>query len=97
MLRKEFRVYSEEPLANGRSPREQYNLNKITWGGLQLVLALVILGVIVALLGVVFILQSKGRVGPSYSFMVNNPDWTPYGLITVLIGFVLVVSGLILS
>ena len=53
------------------------------------------MGIIIALLGLVFILQSKGRVGPSYSFMVRNPVWTSYGLITVVIGLVLAIIGLV--
>lgn len=48
--------------------------------------SLLIVGIIVAILGMVFHMQGQGVVGPTQSFMYENPDWMMYGFALSLIG-----------
>ena len=52
---------------------------------------LIIIGLIIIILGVIFLLQSKSSLGPSTSFMYSNPEWTVNGYIIIAIG--VIVSG----
>jgi hypothetical protein len=54
---------------------------------------LIVLGIIVFALGVVFSLQSKSVVGPTSSFMYDNPEWTVNGSIVIASGLVMVALG----
>jgi divalent metal cation (Fe/Co/Zn/Cd) transporter len=56
--------------------------------------SLIIAGIIMILAGVIFTLQSNSAIGPSSSFMYNNPEWTNNGLIIIIIGAILVIVGL---
>ena len=57
---------------------------------------LIVIGIIVFVLGVVFSLQSKSLVGPTSSFMYDNPEWTVNGFIVIVSGiFVVVIGGLV--
>ncbi len=51
--------------------------------------ALVFVGSLIALFGIVFTLQGLSLVGPPSSFMYNNPDWVVYGPAITIIGIVL--------
>ena len=48
--------------------------------------ALIIIGLIIIILGVIFLLQSKSSLGPSTSFMYSNPEWTANGYIIIAVG-----------
>jgi uncharacterized membrane protein len=56
---------------------------------------LIIIGLVIIILGVIFLLQSKSSLGPSTSFMYSNPEWTLNGYIIIAIGFVVIGVGLI--
>ncbi len=58
---------------------------------------LIVLGVVLALAGVVFSLQGMGTVGPSSSFMYQNPSWTFQGAIVAVIGIATLAGGLWIS
>ena len=59
--------------------------------------ALVILGVIILLAGIVFHFQGQGVVGPESSFMYLNPDWISYGLQIAIAGLVILGVGIGIS
>jgi hypothetical protein len=54
-------------------------------------------GVLLALAGLVFILQGMGVVGPDYSFMFQNQTWIYQGAAVVVIGLVTLATGIFLS
>ncbi|HZD81414.1 MAG TPA: hypothetical protein VE076_00940 [Nitrososphaeraceae archaeon] len=55
--------------------------------------ALIIIGLVIVILGVIFLLQSKTSLGPSTSFMYSNPEWTVNGYIIIAMGVVVIVIG----
>ena len=57
--------------------------------------ALIIIGLVIIILGVIFLLQSKSSFGPSTSFMYSNPEWTVNGYIIITIGFIVIAVGVI--
>jgi hypothetical protein len=59
-------------------------------------LLLVLVGALIFLAGVVFILQGEGVVGPQSSFMYNNPTWVYQGAAAAVVGFLIVLAGLLL-
>lgn len=54
---------------------------------------LIIVGIIMITSGVVFSLQSKSVIGPSSSFMYDNPEWAVNGSIIIEVGLIVVVVG----
>ena len=50
--------------------------------------ALFIIGLVIIILGVIFLLQSKSSLGPSTSFMYSNPEWTLNGYIIIAVGVI---------
>jgi hypothetical protein len=50
--------------------------------------ALIIIGLVIIILGVIFLLQSKSSIGPSSSFMYSNPEWTVNGYVIIAIGVI---------
>lgn len=56
---------------------------------------LMVLGIIITILGLIFTAQSQSLVGPSSSFMYNNPDWLTYGLIIAALGIIIIIIGYI--
>ncbi|HYB44978.1 MAG TPA: hypothetical protein VEC92_00500 [Nitrososphaerales archaeon] len=60
-------------------------------------LAVLVLGVLVALAGLVFTLQGLGYVGPVGGLMYNNSTWVTNGEITFVIGAVLAIAGIALG
>jgi len=54
---------------------------------------LVIIGIILAIAGIIFSLQSKSVIGPTSSFMYDNPEWTADGLIIIAIGLISFTAG----
>jgi hypothetical protein len=56
---------------------------------------LIITGLILIIAGIVFIFQSKSIVGPSSSFMYQNPEWTVNGYVIIAIGTIISVFGIV--
>jgi dipeptide/tripeptide permease len=50
--------------------------------------ALIIIGLVIIILGVIFLLQSESSLGPSASFMYSNPEWTVNGYIIIAVGVI---------
>ena len=57
--------------------------------------ALIIIGLVIIMLGVIFLLQSKSSLGPSTSFMYSNPEWTLNGYIIIGMGVIVIGVGVI--
>ena len=58
--------------------------------------AVTLIGLVMVVLGVIFILQSKSVVGPTSSFMYSNSEWTINGYIFVTTGIIISVLGVLL-
>ena len=56
---------------------------------------LIIIGLILIIAGIVFTMQSKSMVGPSSSFMYQNPEWTVNGYVIIAIGTIISVFGIV--
>ncbi len=54
---------------------------------------LLFLGALAALSGFIFTLQGLGIVGPSSSFMFQNPSWIAYGLVFLAVGLAMIGIG----
>jgi uncharacterized membrane protein len=52
-----------------------------------------IVGIILVAAGILFTMQSNSVLGPSTSFMYDNPGWTSNGFIIIVIGVFLVLIG----
>ena len=50
--------------------------------------ALIIIGLVIIILGIIFLLQSESSLGPSTSFMYSNPEWTVNGYIIITVGVI---------
>jgi hypothetical protein len=59
--------------------------------------ALVILGTVILIFGIIFHLQGQSIVGPETSFMYSNPDWVTYGIQIAILGIIIVVAGIGIS
>jgi uncharacterized membrane protein YidH (DUF202 family) len=57
--------------------------------------ALIIIGLVIMVLGVIFLLQSNSTLGPSASFMYSNPEWTVIGYVMIAMGIVVTGVGVI--
>jgi uncharacterized membrane protein len=55
--------------------------------------ALIIIGLVIIILGVIFLLQSRSSLGPSTSFMYSNPEWTVNGYIIIAVGVIVTGVG----
>ena len=53
--------------------------------------AVIVIGIITFIFGVIFDLQGQSIVGPESSFMYANPDWITYG-IQIMIGGIIVIG-----
>ena len=56
---------------------------------------IIIIGLILIIAGIVFTMQSKSIVGPSSSFMYQNPEWTVNGYVIIAIGTIVSVFGIV--
>jgi len=56
---------------------------------------LIIIGLILIIAGIIFTMQSKSIVGPSSSFMYQNPEWTINGYVIITIGIISSVFGIV--
>lgn len=52
------------------------------------------MGIIVIISGIVFYLQGQSLVGPKSSFMYSNPQWNTNGQWIVIVGIIILVSGI---
>lgn len=59
--------------------------------------SIIIVGLGVALVGIIFHFQGQGMVGPESSFMYSNPEWIAYGLEIVILGIVILGTGICLT
>jgi hypothetical protein len=59
-----------------------------------LVKALIVVGCMLIITGILFVAQSKSEVGPQSSFMYSNPQWTVNGFAICIIGLVVLVCGI---
>ncbi len=57
----------------------------------------IIIGIILAIFGIIFHLQGQSVLGPESSFMYSNPEWIAYGFQIMLIGIILFCVGIILK
>lgn len=57
---------------------------------------LFIIGLMLIIAGIIFTMQSKSIVGPSSSFMYQNPEWTINGYVIIAIGTIISVCGIVL-
>jgi hypothetical protein len=55
-----------------------------------------IIGFIIMIFGLIFHLQGQSIVGPESSFMYSNPDWITYGIQILIIGIVILGTGLVI-
>lgn len=58
---------------------------------------LVIIGAVIVIFGGIFHLQGHAVIGPETSFMYSNPDWITYGIQIVILGIIIVGTGLGIS
>lgn len=57
---------------------------------------MIVIGVFLALFGIVFTLQGYGIVGPSSSFMYNSQTWVYTGAGIAIVGLVIFLGGVVL-
>jgi len=57
--------------------------------------AVIVIGIITFIFGVIFDLQGQSIVGPESSFMYANPDWITYGIEIMIIGAIVIGIGTI--
>ena len=56
--------------------------------------AVIVIGIITFIFGVIFDLQGQSIVGPESSFMYANPDWITYGIEIMIIGTIIIGMGI---
>ncbi len=56
--------------------------------------SLVIIGTIVLIFGLIFHLQGHSIIGPQSSFMYSNPEWITYGIGILIVGIIIIVTGI---
>ena len=56
---------------------------------------LIVVGCIILISGIIFVAQSKSKVGPHTSFMYSNPQWTVNGFAISVIGLIILACGII--
>ncbi|MGI0004352.1 MAG: hypothetical protein ACREAX_03540 [Candidatus Nitrosotenuis sp.] len=57
---------------------------------------IIALGIILIVLGTIFLSQGRGQLGPESSFMYHNNDWIYYGMGMIIAGIVVSGSGVFL-
>jgi len=58
---------------------------------------LTLTGITTVIFGIVFHLQGQSVIGPEASFMYSNPNWATYGIQIMIIGTIIMASGIIIS
>ena len=59
--------------------------------------AIVIPGIILVIFGIIFNFQGQGMVGPESSFMYQSEDWFDYGIVTSMVGVILILIGYVVE
>ena len=59
--------------------------------------AVIVVGIIIMIMGVIFHLQGQSIVGPESSFMYSNPQWVTYGIQIAVFGGIILAVGIGLS
>jgi hypothetical protein len=57
---------------------------------------LIVVGCIILISGIIFVAQSKSKIGPHTSFMYSNPQWTVNGFAISVIGLIVLTCGIII-
>jgi uncharacterized membrane protein len=57
---------------------------------------MIVIGLIMVITGIIFSLQSKSMIGPSSSFMYDNPQWSINGSVIIVIGIIISAIGFFL-
>jgi hypothetical protein len=57
---------------------------------------LIVVGCIILISGMIFVAQSKSKIGPQSSFMYSNPQWTVNGFAISVIGLIVLACGIII-
>ena len=57
---------------------------------------IIMIGLMLIIAGIVFTMQSKSIVGPSSSFMYQNPEWTINGYVIIAIGTIISIFGIVI-
>ena len=60
-------------------------------------IAIIGLGLLILIFGIIFFLQGNSIVGPTSSFMYSNPKWIVYGQDIVIVGVIVIALGIWLS
>jgi len=58
---------------------------------------LTLTGITIVIFGIIFHLQGQSAIGPEVSFMYSNPNWATYGIQIMIIGTIIMASGIIIS
>ena len=58
---------------------------------------IIIVGIVIAIFGIVFGLQGQGVVGPEQSFMYQSSEWVNNGNYMAMFGVVIVLVGYIVE
>jgi hypothetical protein len=56
---------------------------------------LTLTGILLTIVGTIFILQSNSIIGPSASFMYKNPEWATNGFIISTIGIIVAILSIL--
>jgi len=59
--------------------------------------AVIGLGIVIMILGIVFYLQGQSIVGPESSFMYSNPEWITNGQWIIIVGIIILSAGIAIS
>ena len=51
-------------------------------------------GIVILFFGVIFNLQGNTIIGPESSFMYSNPQWVTHGFMMIILGAIIVITGL---
>ena len=55
------------------------------------------IGIAIIIFGIIFFLQGKSIVGPTTSFMYSNPQWIVNGRWLIIIGIIILATGIGIS
>ncbi len=72
-------------------------LGKIVFNKMRIGKAIVVIGAVVIIAGIIFHFQGQGTLGPESSFMHSNPEWITYGLEVVILGIGVIITGVWLT
>lgn len=56
-----------------------------------------VIGAIITSLGTIFYFQGQSVLGPESSFMYANPEWISYGIEIMIIGIIIIGSGIVIK